>query len=96
MVEYKIAKYINRHHIYYRSEPVPIQPVDHGKYMIRPSPPRTKPPDHSESDSNSGGEIDMMSDPNDTSFIRSDSILQVIFPFAHTRLNIGNVLTSPS
>ena len=57
---------------------MPIQQVDHGNYMTRPSPPRSKPPDYSESDSNSGGEIDM-SENNDASFIRSDSILQVNF-----------------
>ena len=41
---------------------------------MKPSPPRTLPPDHSDSDSDTGGEIEW-SDPQD--FIRSDSIIQV-------------------
>lgn len=60
------------------SEPLPVQRVN-PKLLLRPSPPRNFPPSSSESDSNSGGEIELADDNHDASFIRSDSILQGSF-----------------
>ena len=75
---------------FFRSEPLPIQRVHQsnysGSFNMKPSPPRTLPPDHSDSDSDTGGEIEW-SDPHD--FVRSDSIIQVSPHFDEQALGKG-------